>query len=158
MSRRRLQRRPEALSEVERRRRHRSGQRSSTVSVQLLMTRKEEYAREMTREMGKVLKEARGDVQEAIDMTFYTAGEGRRLHGYTTPSELPNKMAMCVRQPVGSLLADHAVELSDGDSVVEDDAGADLREHAGDQAGGGHAALDGQPWCGRRRRRGYRRG
>lgn len=68
---------------------------------QLLMTRKEEYAREMTREMGKVLKEARGDVQEAIDMTFYTAGEGRRLQGYTTPSELPNKMAMCVRQPVG---------------------------------------------------------
>ena len=68
---------------------------------ELLMTRKEEYAREMTREMGKVLKEARGDVQEAIDMTFYTAGEGRRLHGYTTPSELPNKMAMCVRQPVG---------------------------------------------------------
>jgi acyl-CoA reductase-like NAD-dependent aldehyde dehydrogenase len=47
------------------------------------------------------LKETRGDVQEAIDMTFYAAGEGRRLHGYTTPSELPDKMAMCVRQPVG---------------------------------------------------------
>src|SRR6185503_16618949 len=59
------------------------------------------YAVEMTREMGKVMKEARGDVQEAIDMTFYTAGEGRRLHGYTTPSELPDKMAMCVRQPIG---------------------------------------------------------
>ena len=68
---------------------------------QLLMTRKEEHAREMTREMGKVLKETRGDVQEAIDMTFYTAGEGRRLHGFTTPSELPNKMALCVRQPIG---------------------------------------------------------
>lgn len=68
---------------------------------QLLMSRKEDHAREMTREMGKVIKEARGDVQEAIDMTFYTAGEGRRLHGFTTPSELPNKMAMCVRQPVG---------------------------------------------------------
>ncbi len=68
---------------------------------QLLMERKEEYSRAMTREMGKVLKEARGDVQEAIDMTFYTAGEGRRLQGYTTPSELPNKMAMCVRQPIG---------------------------------------------------------
>lgn len=68
---------------------------------QMLMSRKEEFAREMTREMGKVLKEARGDVQEAIDMTFYTAGEGRRLHGYTSPSELPNKLAMCVRQPVG---------------------------------------------------------
>ncbi len=68
---------------------------------QILIDRKEAYAREMTREMGKVLKEARGDVQEAIDMTFYTAGEGRRLQGYTTPSELPNKLAMCVRQPVG---------------------------------------------------------
>ncbi len=68
---------------------------------QILVERKEAYAVDMTREMGKVLKEARGDVQEAIDMTFYTAGEGRRLHGYTTPSELPNKMAMCVRQPIG---------------------------------------------------------
>jgi alpha-ketoglutaric semialdehyde dehydrogenase len=68
---------------------------------QILLDRKEQFATEMTREMGKVLKESRGDVQEAIDMTFYTAGEGRRLHGYTTPSELSDKMAMCVRQPVG---------------------------------------------------------
>src|SRR5260370_21449260 len=55
----------------------------------------------MTREMGKVLAEARGDVQEAIDMTYYMAGEGRRLVGQTTPSELPNKFAMSVRQSVG---------------------------------------------------------
>jgi len=55
----------------------------------------------MTREMGKVLKEAGGDVQEAIDCTYYSAGEGRRLHGFTTPAEMPNKFAMCVRQPVG---------------------------------------------------------
>ena len=68
---------------------------------EILMQRKEKFAQDMTREMGKVLKEARGDVQEAIDMTFYTAGEGRRLHGYTTPSEMPNKFAMCVRQPIG---------------------------------------------------------
>ncbi len=68
---------------------------------QILLERKEQFAVDMTREMGKVLKESRGDVQEAIDMTFYAAGEGRRLHGYTTPSELPDKMAMCVRQPVG---------------------------------------------------------
>ncbi|MBS1789241.1 MAG: aldehyde dehydrogenase family protein [Acidobacteria bacterium] len=68
---------------------------------QILINRKDEFARDMTREMGKVMKETGGDVQEAIDMTFYTAGEGRRLHGYTTPSELQNKMAMCVRQPVG---------------------------------------------------------
>ena len=68
---------------------------------EILLQRKEQFAQAMTREMGKVLKEARGDVQEAIDMIFYTAGEGRRLHGYTTPSEMPNKFAMCVRQPIG---------------------------------------------------------
>src|SRR6266446_5956839 len=50
-------------------------------------------SKDMTREMGKVLAESRGDVQEAIDMTYYMAGEGRRLFGQTTPSELPNKFA-----------------------------------------------------------------
>lgn len=68
---------------------------------QLLIERKEACARDMTREMGKVLKEARGDVQEAIDMMFFMAGEGRRLHGQTTPSEMPNKFQMSVRQPLG---------------------------------------------------------
>lgn len=68
---------------------------------QLLAERKEELAREMTREMGKVLAEARGDVQEAIDMTFYMAGEGRRQFGQTTPSELPNKFCMTQRTPLG---------------------------------------------------------
>lgn len=67
----------------------------------ILTERKEEHARTMTREMGKVLKETRGDVQEAIDTGYYMAGEGRRLFGITTPSELPNKFAMCVRQPLG---------------------------------------------------------
>jgi aldehyde dehydrogenase (NAD+) len=67
----------------------------------LLQQRKEQYAREMTREMGKVLAETRGDVQEAIDEAFYVAGEGRRLFGVTTPSELENKFAMSVRMPVG---------------------------------------------------------
>jgi len=67
----------------------------------LLQERKEKYAREMTREMGKVLAETRGDVQEAIDEAFYVAGEGRRLFGVTTPSELKNKFAMSVRMPVG---------------------------------------------------------
>ena len=67
----------------------------------LLSVRKEQYAREMTREMGKVLAETRGDVQEAIDEAFYVAGEGRRLFGQTTPSELRNKFAMSVRVPVG---------------------------------------------------------
>ncbi|MEW6730552.1 MAG: aldehyde dehydrogenase family protein [Acidobacteriota bacterium] len=70
-------------------------------AAQLLIERKEEYAREMTREMGKVLKETRGDVQEAIDMSYFMGGEGRRLYGQTTPAEMPNKFAMSVRQPVG---------------------------------------------------------
>jgi len=68
---------------------------------EILRANKDRYTQEMTREMGKVLKEAGGDVQEAIDCTYYTAGEGRRLHGFTTPAEMPNKFAMCVRQPVG---------------------------------------------------------
>jgi aldehyde dehydrogenase (NAD+) len=67
----------------------------------MLVERKEELARDMTREMGKVLKETRGDVQEAIDMGLYMAGEGRRLFGQTTTSELPNKFAMSVRMPLG---------------------------------------------------------
>ena len=68
---------------------------------EILKRDKEKLAKLMTREMGKVLTETRGDVQEAIDMAFLAAGEGRRLFGFTTPSELPNKFAMCVRQPVG---------------------------------------------------------
>lgn len=70
-------------------------------AAQLLVERKEQYARDMTREMGKVLVEARGDVQEAIDMLYFMAGEGRRLYGQTTPSELANKMCMTVRSPLG---------------------------------------------------------
>ncbi|MBI2815846.1 MAG: aldehyde dehydrogenase family protein [Acidobacteria bacterium] len=70
-------------------------------AARMLQDRKEELARDMTREMGKVLLESRGDVQEAIDMAYYMAGEGRRLYGQTTPSELPNKFAMSVRMPVG---------------------------------------------------------
>ncbi len=66
-----------------------------------LRERKEELARAMTREMGKVLPETRGDVQEGIDMAFYAAGEGRRMFGVTTPSEMPDKWAMSVRVPVG---------------------------------------------------------
>jgi alpha-ketoglutaric semialdehyde dehydrogenase len=68
---------------------------------EILTERKEDYARDMTREMGKVLAETRGDVQEAIDTAFYMAGEGRRLFGQTTPSELPNKFAMSIRVPIG---------------------------------------------------------
>src|ERR1044072_5112360 len=68
---------------------------------EILIRDKEQFTADMTREMGKVLKEAGGDVQEAIDCTYYNAGEGRRLHGFTTPAEMRDKFAMCVRQPVG---------------------------------------------------------
>ncbi|HUO13577.1 MAG TPA: aldehyde dehydrogenase family protein [Verrucomicrobiae bacterium] len=70
-------------------------------AAEILIERKEDYARDMTREMGKVLAETRGDVQEAIDAGYYNAGEGRRLFGPTVPSEMPNKFAMAVRQPIG---------------------------------------------------------
>ena len=70
-------------------------------AAQMLEERKEELSRLMTQEMGKILKEARGDVQEAIDMTWYAAGEGRRLLGETTPSELPDKFCMTLRRPIG---------------------------------------------------------
>ena len=69
--------------------------------AQILAERKEALARDMTREMGKVLDETRGDVQEAIDMTYFMAGEGRRQYGQTVPSELRDKFAMSIRQPVG---------------------------------------------------------
>ncbi len=68
---------------------------------ELLRKYKEELAQLMSREMGKPLAEARGDVQEGIDCAYYSAGEGRRLFGQTTPSEMPNKFAMTVRMPVG---------------------------------------------------------
>jgi acyl-CoA reductase-like NAD-dependent aldehyde dehydrogenase len=68
---------------------------------EMLRKQKEEIARLMTQEMGKILKETRGDVQEGIDTAFYAAGEGRRLFGETTPSELPDKFALSMRAPVG---------------------------------------------------------
>ena len=67
----------------------------------LMAEHKERLAQAMTREMGKVLAEARGDVQEGIDIAFLMAGEGRRLFGDTVPSELPDKWAMSIRQPLG---------------------------------------------------------
>lgn len=67
----------------------------------LLTERKEELANLMTQEMGKILAETRGDVQEAIDMAYYMGGEGRRLLGYTAPVEMPNKFGMAMRDSVG---------------------------------------------------------
>jgi aldehyde dehydrogenase (NAD+) len=68
---------------------------------QLIAERKEPLAQDATREMGKILIETRGDVQEGVDMAYLAAGEGRRLYGVTTPSEMPDKWAMSVRVPIG---------------------------------------------------------
>jgi len=70
-------------------------------AAQLLSEDKGELSRIMTREMGKTLTDAGADVQEAIDAGFYAAGEGKRLLGYTVPSEKPNKFAMTMRLPIG---------------------------------------------------------
>src|SRR5258708_17247829 len=67
----------------------------------LLDQQKEELAALMTREMGKIVKETRGDVQTAIDVAKYVAGEGRRAEGETIPSGLLNKFCMTMRQPIG---------------------------------------------------------
>lgn len=70
-------------------------------AARMLEERKEDLAALMTREMGKVLAETRGDVQEAIDITLYAAGEGRRMFGETTTSELKDKFCMTVLRPIG---------------------------------------------------------
>ncbi|MCL5959283.1 MAG: aldehyde dehydrogenase family protein [Chloroflexi bacterium] len=74
-------------------------------AAQIMHSRKEDLSTLVTQEMGKVIGEGRGDVQEGIDMTFYMAGEGRRLFGQTTPAELPNKFAMSLRDPIGVVAA-----------------------------------------------------
>ncbi len=70
-------------------------------AAELLQARKERYSHDLTREMGKPLFEAGGDIVEAIGMAQYAGSEGRRMHGVTTPSELPNKFQMSMRQPIG---------------------------------------------------------
>ncbi len=67
----------------------------------IMVARKDEIAREMTQEMGKVLLETRGDVQEGIDTAYYSASEGRRMFGVTAPSELKDKFTMSMKVPVG---------------------------------------------------------
>ena len=70
-------------------------------AAQIMERDKECIAKGMTQEMGKIMAETRGDVQEAIDMAYYAAGEGRRMAGQTNPSELKDKMVMTIRQPIG---------------------------------------------------------
>ncbi|MGJ3240518.1 MAG: aldehyde dehydrogenase family protein [Anaerolineae bacterium] len=69
--------------------------------AEILKERKDELAYLMTKEMGKIVAETAGDVQEAIDMAYYMGGEGRRLLGYTAPVEMPNKFGMALRDSVG---------------------------------------------------------
>jgi alpha-ketoglutaric semialdehyde dehydrogenase len=69
--------------------------------AELMGQHKERLSQAMSREMGKVIAEARGDVQEGIDIAYLMAGEGRRMFGETVPSELPDKWAMSIRQPIG---------------------------------------------------------
>ena len=111
---------------------------------EILRKNKDEFTHQMTREMGKVLKEAGGDVQEAIDCTYYTAGEGRRLHGFTTPAEMPNKFAMCVRQPVGmcGLITPFNFPMAIPSWKLIPALG--LRQHGRHQIGRGCAAFDDQ--------------
>lgn len=73
--------------------------------AEIVRERKEQLSQILSREMGKVIVEARGDVQEAIDMAYYMAGEGRRMTGQVVPSELPDKWAMAVREPLGVVAA-----------------------------------------------------
>ncbi|MEI7645687.1 MAG: aldehyde dehydrogenase family protein [Chloroflexales bacterium] len=70
-------------------------------AAEIIQSRKDRYSRDLTREMGKPLFEAGGDIVEAIGMAQYAGSEGRRMHGVTTPSELPNKFQMSIRQPIG---------------------------------------------------------
>ena len=85
---------------------------------ELLLKHKERLARDMTREMGKVLSETRGDVQEAADTAFYMAGEGRRFFGQTTPSRVAGQICDVRAHAGGSGGDDCAVEFSHGDSLA----------------------------------------
>jgi acyl-CoA reductase-like NAD-dependent aldehyde dehydrogenase len=69
--------------------------------AEILKQRKQELSELMTKEMGKIVAETGGDVQEAIDMAYFMGGEGRRLMGYTAPVEMPNKFGMAIRDSVG---------------------------------------------------------
>ena len=119
--------------------RRRSAARSSSASRSSSSEEKAALTDLMTHEMGKVKAEAGGDVQEAIDITYYMAGEGRRLFGQTTPSELQNKWNMSVRLPIGVVGAITPWNFPIAIPSWKIDPGARLREHGRPQAGRGHA-------------------
>ncbi len=127
--------------------------------AQLVTDHKAELTDLMTHEMGKVKAEAGGDVQEAIDMSYYMGGEGRRLFGQTTPSELPNKFQMSVRMPIGVIGVITPWNFPIAIPSWKIAPALVCREHRRLQAGDGHpgarAAIRRAP---RRRRRSRRRG
>ncbi len=97
--------------------------------------RRQELAEALTREEGKTIAESRGEIQRAINVVEFFAGEARRITGETIPSELPNNFCYTLKQPVGPVGDHHALELSDRDPDLEDGAGAGLRQHRRVQAG-----------------------
>ena len=102
---------------------------------ELMRERFEEFARLITLEEGKSLPDARGEVQRSLNIIQYAAGEGRRMFGYTTPSETRDHGGLHSTSSTGGGGHHHAVELPAGDSGVEDSACADMRQRGGLQAG-----------------------
>ena len=102
--------------------------------------RRQELAEALTREEGKTLSESRGEIQRAINVVEFFAGEARRITGETIPSELPHNFCYTVKQPVGAGRHHHAVELPGRDPDLEDGAGARLGQHRRLQAGVADAA------------------
>ncbi len=138
----------------------------------IMRERKEELGKMVTQEMGKVIAEGKGDVQEAIDFLEYISGEGRRLLGETTPSELPNKLCLTLKQPIGVVGCITPLEFPHGRPLLEIGGGLDhrerdclqtghvdapLRRHAGGDLPAGRASC-GRPQYGHRIRRGCGRG
>ncbi len=98
-------------------------------AAEILLKNKDALGRLETREMGKVLPEGLGDVQEAIDMGYYMAGEGRRLSGETVPSELPDKDAKSIRVPIGIFALITPWNFPDRYSRMENFSGPHLRQY-----------------------------
>ncbi len=104
-------------------------------ATRIMQEQKESLARLLTREEGKALKDSLGEVQRAINILEFMAGEARRLNGETLTSELPKNFLLHDTAAAGSGGRDHSVEFSGGDSGVENRAGTGVREYGGVQAG-----------------------
>ena len=103
-------------------------------AVEIMRERQDDIARAITLEEGKPLPDAQGEVRRAMNITEYAAGEGRRLFGYTTPSEIPNTVAYTTRQARWSGGNHHPLELSHSHTCLEDGARPYMRQHSDIQA------------------------